>query len=169
MIELPRKHGLRRPFCQRLRELVLQWDKTTYAAVNKKCLSKLGIPIEVQIRRNFRWVAARVPRHVPDGRILAPALEALFNEVGNEKDAKIGKALFNEKAWKSAWAVIDLVKLGFLSDVPDVPMYEKKGVDKFGIQKWRCVRGTNKVEGGPHADVYRKFAPFHCKLPESHS
>lgn len=38
------------------------------------------------------------------------------------------------------------------------PMYEKAGIDKYGLQKYRCLRGTSKVEGGPHANIYRKFS-----------
>ena len=28
----------------------------------------------------------------------------------------------------------------------------------------KCVRGTNKVEGGPHGDIYRKFGALHGEL-----
>ena len=41
-------------------------------------------------------------------------------------------------------------------------MYEKAG-DVYGLQKWKCVRGTNNVEGGPHGDIYRKFGALHGK------
>ncbi|PBK95025.1 hypothetical protein ARMGADRAFT_1028461 [Armillaria gallica] len=40
-------------------------------------------------------------------------------------------------------------------------LYEKAGIDQFGLQKWRCLWGTNKVEGGPYGDIYRKFGALH--------
>jgi hypothetical protein len=36
-------------------------------------------------------------------------------------------------------------------------MYERAGVDKYGLEKFKSLRGTNNVEGGPHGDIYRKF------------
>lgn len=38
-----------------------------------------------------------------------------------------------------------------------VALYEMAGVDKYGVQKWKCLCGTIDVEGGPHGDIYRKF------------
>lgn len=40
-------------------------------------------------------------------------------------------------------------------------MYERSKIDKYGLQMWNCIRGTNKVEGGPHGDIYRKFGALH--------
>ena len=41
-------------------------------------------------------------------------------------------------------------------------LYEHVGIDKHGLQLWKCLHGTDKVEGGPHGDIYRKFGahPF---------
>ncbi|PBK83312.1 hypothetical protein ARMGADRAFT_1089425 [Armillaria gallica] len=36
------------------------------------------------------------------------------------------------------------------------------GVDQYGLQKWVCLHGTNKVEGGPHGDIYHKFGALHA-------
>ena len=62
-----------------------------------------------------------------------------------------------------AAAVQELACQGYLSDVPDIPMYEGAGIDQYGLQKWKCLRGTNKVEGGPHGDIYQKFGALHGK------
>lgn len=40
-------------------------------------------------------------------------------------------------------------------------LYEKAGVDQYGLQLYVCTCGTNKVEGGPHGDIYRKFGALH--------
>jgi hypothetical protein len=52
---------------------------------------------------------------------------------------------------------LELAREGYLSDVKGVVLYEKAGIDKYGLQKYKCLCGINKVEGGPHGDIYRKF------------
>lgn len=159
MIQIPKTHGLRRPFLIRMREILFQWDPVIFPAVSKKCQEILGVPIEKMISRKFSWVTKRVPRRIGPPSVIFKPLEKLFTDFRNLRDAKTQKPLLDKKAWKSSMSVLNLAKMGFLSDVPD----EEAGVDKLGFQKYRCLRGTNKVEGGPHADIYRKFAPFHCK------
>lgn len=46
-------------------------------------------------------------------------------------------------------------------DLVGVTLYEKAGVDEHGLEKYNCRRGTNKVEGGPHGNIYRKFGAPH--------
>lgn len=164
MIEGPKAHGTRRAFFVRMRDIFFQWDPEVFKTVAQRCKEVLKVPIEVMIRRKFDWVTKWVPRRIPPPSILAKPLEQLFNEFGHLVDAKTQKTLFNEAAWKSAKPVVELAKSGCLTDVPDVAMYEKAGIDKNGFQKYRCLRGANKVEGGPHADIYRKFAPFQCEF-----
>ena len=71
--------------------------------------------------------------------------------------------LFMEQLQAKADAVLKLAHEGYLSDVIGVPMYEKARVDQYGMQKWKCLCGTNNVEGGPHGDIYRKFGALHGK------
>ncbi|KAJ2920858.1 hypothetical protein H1R20_g16236, partial [Candolleomyces eurysporus] len=66
------------------------------------------------------------------------------------------------EVWEKAKALLELARQGYYSDLDDVPMYEKAGVDKYGLQKWKCLRGTNNVEGGPHGDIYRKFGALNA-------
>jgi hypothetical protein len=37
-------------------------------------------------------------------------------------------------------------------------------VDEYGLWKWICKRGSNKLEGGPHSDIYRKFGALNGTL-----
>jgi hypothetical protein len=62
-----------------------------------------------------------------------------------------------KKTWQKANAVLELARQGYLSDIHGVQLFSKAGVDQHGLQKFRNGRGTNKVEGGPHGDIYRKF------------
>jgi hypothetical protein len=50
--------------------------------------------------------------------------------------------------------VLELAHEGYLSDIEGIVMYEKAGVDKYGLQKWKCLCETNNVEGGLHRDIY---------------
>lgn len=113
------------------------------------------------LARYPRFITARVPRHVPAPSILTKSLEFVFSTFGNAKDAKSGAPLFNKTAWKKASAVLQLAREGYLSDIKGIAQYEKAGRDQYGLQLWKCLRGTNKVEGGPHGDIYRKFGALH--------
>ena len=71
---------------------------------------------------------------------------------------------WNRNTWEKANAVLELACPGYLSDNPGIVLYEKAGIDKYGLQKWKCLRGTNNVEGGPHGDIYQKFGAVHSKF-----
>ena len=111
--------------------------------------------------RNPRFIAERTPRYVPPPSVLVPALTHVFKTFGDAIDVKSGAPLFSSEARKKANAVLELARQGYLSDVEGVALYERAGVDKYGLQKWKCLRGTNNVEGGPHGDIYRKFGALH--------
>jgi hypothetical protein len=80
---------------------------------------------------------------------------------GKALDAKTGIPLFSKQAWQKANAVLELAHQGYLSDLDGIVLYEKAGIDQHGLQLWKCLCGTNKVEGGPHGDIYRKFGALH--------
>src|SRR6202042_1894925 len=81
----------------------------------------------------------------------------------NALDAKTGAPLFSKQAWQKANAVLELAYQGYLSDLDGVVLYEQAGIDQHGLQLWTCLCGTNKVEGGPHGDIYCKFGALHGK------
>ncbi|KAF8190775.1 hypothetical protein BJ912DRAFT_1058509 [Pholiota molesta] len=147
MIPTPVNHGLRATYSRSLRDHIMQWDPKIRATM---------------LVRNPRFIMERTPRYVPPPSILVPAISHVFNTFGNASDAKTGAPLFNKVAWQKANAVLDLARQGYLSDNTDIVLYEKAGVDKHGLQKWKCLRGTNNVEGGPHGDIYRKFGALHA-------
>ena len=114
--------------------------------------------------RNPRFIAERCPRLVPRPSVLVPAIEHVFNTFGPSLDAKTNAPLFSKQAWTKANAVVELAREGYLSDIEGVAMYEKAGVDKYGLEKFKSLRGTNNVEGGPHGDIYRKFGALNGML-----
>ncbi|KAK7443807.1 hypothetical protein VKT23_015587, partial [Stygiomarasmius scandens] len=113
------------------------------------------------LARNPRWIQERVPQYVPPPSILYPALQHVFKTFGSAIDLKTRAPLFNKLALQKANSVLELAKQRYLSDIDGVQMYEKTTIDKYGLQKYICLQGTNKVEGGPHADIYRKFGGLH--------
>ncbi|PPQ71065.1 hypothetical protein CVT26_011467, partial [Gymnopilus dilepis] len=157
MIPVPVNHGLRPAFLRSLRDHLLRWDPDSRSAVHAVCQEAFNLTFDQMLARNPRFIAERTPRFIPSPSILVPAISHVFNTFGNALDAKTNQPLFTKRAWEKANAVLELARQGYLSDNPDVILYEKAGIDKYGLQKWRCLRGTNKVEGGPHGDIYRKF------------
>ncbi|KAF5384343.1 hypothetical protein D9615_003177 [Tricholomella constricta] len=154
-------HGIRPEFLRALRDHVMRWDPATREIVDQMCRRVFDLSFEQMLLRNPRWIAERTPRHVPSPAILVPAIQHVFNTFGNAIDATSKQPLFNKAAWKKANAVLELARQGYLSDIDGIPMYEKAGLDKYRLQKWRCLQGTNNVEGGPHGDIYRKFGALH--------
>ncbi|KAJ7511076.1 hypothetical protein B0H11DRAFT_2386613 [Mycena galericulata] len=121
-----------------------------------------GISFDVMLARNPRYILQRTPRYIPSPDVLVPMLQHIYNVFGNALDAETQQPLFSKTAWSKANAALELTRKGYLSDLPEVPMYEKAGGDENGLQKWTSRRGTNILEGGPHGDMYRKFGALHA-------
>ena len=164
MIPTPLNHGMRPAFLRALRDHLMRWDPIAKSEVDRVCQKSFNLTFDEMLVRDPCWVAEWTPRHVPSPSILVPAIQHIFQTFGNSIDAKTNSPLFSKQAWLKADAVLELARQGYLSDVDGVNLYEKAGVDKYGLQKWKCSRGTNNVEGGPHGDIYRKFGALHGKL-----
>ena len=161
MLPIPINHGARPAFLRALRDHILRWDPDAKRAVDEVCRQSFNLTFDQMLVRNPRFIAERTPRYVPPPSILVPAIEHVYKMFKDAIDAKTRVPLFTEAFSAKANAVLELARQGYLSDVVDIPMYERAGVDKYGLQTWKCVRGTNKVEGGPHGDIYRKFGALH--------
>ncbi len=161
MLPIPVNHGARPAFLRALRDHMLRWDPVARKAVDEVCRQQFKLTFDQMLVRNPRFIAKCTPRYVPTPSILVPAIEHVYKMFAHAADAKTGVRLFTEAFTAKANAVLELARQGYLSDVADIPMYEQAGVDKYGLQIWKCVRGTNKVEGGPHGDIYRKFGALH--------
>ncbi|KAF9470560.1 hypothetical protein BDN70DRAFT_998898 [Pholiota conissans] len=162
MIPTPVNHGLRAPFFRALRDHIMRWDPTIRQTVDETCRRLFNLTFDQMLARNPRFIMECTPRYVPSPGVLVPAMSLVFDTFGNARDAKTGAPLFNDVAWQKAHAVLNLAREGYLSDNADIVLYEKAGLNKYGLQKWKCLRGTNNVEGGPHGDIYRKFGALHA-------
>lgn len=161
MIQTPINHGARPAYLRALRDHLMRWDPNIRKLVDKTCQKVFKLTFDQMLVRNPRFIAERVPRYVPSPSVLVPSLSHVFDVFGNACDAKTGAPLFNKTAWQKAHAVLELARQGYLSDNTDIALYEKAGIDKYELQKYKCLRGTNNVEGGPHGDIYRKFGALH--------
>ncbi|KZT32687.1 hypothetical protein SISSUDRAFT_1133021 [Sistotremastrum suecicum HHB10207 ss-3] len=162
MLPLPIHHALRGLFLGYLRDHLMRWDPAVRKSVDAICREKFKRSFDQMLLHNPRFIAARTPRYVPPPSVLVPALNYVFDTFGPALDAKTKQPLFSALAWKKAKAIVELARDGYLSDNQGVQLYEKMGVDQYGLQLYRCLRGTNKVEGGPHGDIYRKFGALHA-------
>ncbi|KAK0232270.1 hypothetical protein EDD85DRAFT_970646, partial [Armillaria nabsnona] len=162
MIPTPRHHGARPEYLHEMRDHLLRWDPVIREKVDCVCRKFFNLTFDEMLARNPRFIEERTPRHVPPPSVLVPSLLHVFQTFGKAIDAKTGAPLFSKKSWAKAYAVLDLACEGYLSDNLGIVLYEKAGTDQYGLQKWRCTRGTNKVEGGPHGDIYRKFGALHA-------
>ena len=161
MIPISVNHGLRPLFLRTLRDHIMWWDPIARSAVDKVCRTVFGLTFDQMLLRNPRFIAARTPCYVPPPSVLVPVITKVADTFGNSLDAKTGQPLFSKLAWAKMHAVIDLARMGYLSDMEGVVLYEKAGIDQYGLQKYRCMRGTNNVEGGPHSDIYKTFGALH--------
>jgi hypothetical protein len=157
MIPTSLSHGARPGFLRALRDHIMRWDPDCRAVVDQTCRTVFKLTFDQMLARNPRFIAERTPRYIPPPSVLVPAISHVFTIFGSALDAKTSAPLFTTQAWEKAKAILELARQGYLSDNPGVVLYEKAGVDKYGLQKWKCLRGTNNVEGGPHGDIYRKF------------
>ena len=160
MIPTPADNGLRPAFLRALRDHMLHWDPVAREQVDKVCCKSFHITFDQMLQRNPRWIKERTPRYAPSPSVLVRAIQFVINTFANAVDAR-GNPLFSKLTGQKANSVLELAREGYLSDIQDVALYEKAGVDKYGLQKWKCTRGTNSVEGGPHGDIYRKFGALH--------
>ena len=164
MIPTSLSHGARPGFLRALRDHIMRWDPDCRAVVDQTCRTVFNLTFDQMLARNPRFIAERTPRYIPPPSVLVPAISHVFTIFGNALDAKTNAPLFTKQAWEKAKAVLELARQGYLSDNPGIVLYEKAGLDKYGLQKQKCLRGTNNVEGGPHGDIYRKFGALNGML-----
>ncbi|KAG6808759.1 hypothetical protein H0H92_002998 [Tricholoma furcatifolium] len=159
MLYISRSHGLRIPFSQALRDAILVPNLDDKARI-EGWLHIKGVTWDHMLRYNSSWLWRRCRRIVPPPEELYTLVHDVFMTWGPLKDAKTGLSLFNKAAWKVSKNILELVLHGYVSDPPSVSLYYIIGLDKRadGLPIYRCIRGTNLVEGGVHTHL-RKMLP----------
>ncbi|KAG6848087.1 hypothetical protein H0H93_003468 [Arthromyces matolae] len=154
MLRISTSHGLRVPFAQTLRDAVLVPHPDDKQRIEAWLATKdLKWDDVVKFKPNWLWRHCR--RTIPPPEILYPLVHDIFMTWGPLKDAKSHVPLFTPPLWKVAKNILELIRNGYLSDPPGVPLYYIIGLDKKagGLPIYRCLRGTNLVEGGVHTHL----------------
>jgi hypothetical protein len=96
---------------------------------------------------NPDWILRRCPRYIPKPADLRNNLLAWKRKYSHPSytHAKFG-AIVNERSEKALNDLLKHVDKGCLSDPENIKLYVPLQKDKFGIQIYRCLRGTNTVE-----------------------
>ncbi|KAG9218525.1 hypothetical protein CCMSSC00406_0001361 [Pleurotus cornucopiae] len=154
MFYISAAHGLLHDFALALRDAMFIPDKDDQARIIIWATSqKPPLLWEDLVARRPKWVWKRCKRIIPPAEELFENVSQVFQNYGPLKDAKTHLPLFNTTAWGVAKNILDLIKKGFVSDPPGIPLYYQLGMDKSGMPLYRCMRGTNMTEGGVHTHL----------------
>jgi hypothetical protein len=161
MAQLPiKRHGLRRPFARALRDAFFDYDLEDKATITS-FLDEKGVTFESMLCQHPTWLLQRVKRFVPSPEKLFERVSKTFSVYGPLKDAKPnGQPLFREDAWDNCKTILENIQRGYYSDPPNISLYFTHGKDKYGLMRYRCIRGTNGIEIGVHQNVIWWFGTF---------
>ncbi|KAF8994149.1 hypothetical protein BDZ89DRAFT_1150212 [Hymenopellis radicata] len=154
MLYISRVHGLRVAFAQAFRDALFIPHPEDKSRIEIWLRSK-GLKWEDMLRYKSKWLWRHCRRTIPPPETLYPLVHDVFHTWGSLKDAKTGAPLFNAAAWQKAKNILELIRNGYVSDPPGVPLYYCIGLDAQagGLPVYRCFRGTNMTEGGVHTHL----------------
>jgi len=156
MLRISTTHALRKELAYALRDTLFIPDEEDRAQISAHAATlKPPRTFEQLLVTRPAWVWKRCKRVIPPPEELYPLIEKLFLSYGPLKDCLTQQPLFNRHNWHAAKQILELVRQGFISDPPGIPLYTVMGVDaKAGnLPTYRCFRGTNFTEGGVHTHL----------------
>src|SRR6266566_580904 len=113
-------------------------------------------------RQRKTWLQARIRRVIPPPETILEPVYNVLAQYGVLKCAATGDPLFDKQAWNEASNFLTVIGKGYLSDPQSLSMYQAQRRDKHGLMVYRCVRGTNSLEGGIHQNVIRRFGAYNA-------
>ncbi|KAF8809042.1 hypothetical protein BYT27DRAFT_7095289 [Phlegmacium glaucopus] len=149
-------HSLRKEFARALRDALFVpdiKDKSRIAAWG--ATQKPPLSFDDLVCARPAWVWKHCKRVILPPQALYPLVESVFRTYGPLKDAKTSMPLFNPTAWRVAKNILNLIRDGYVSDPPGIPLYAQIGIDNTngGLPIYRCSRGTTFTEGGVHTHL----------------
>ena len=159
MIKVPKKHVLAKEFKRRFRDAIFVANSEDRDRIERH-LRTIGCSWDYMLTKNPAWILRRCRRTVPQPEDLYPVVQNLFAEYAPLECSITKKPLFDHETWKQARNVLKAIRMGEVSDPPEIPLYFEMGVDKNNLPMYRCSRGTNSLEGGVHQNIIRKFGSF---------
>lgn len=162
MVKVSLKHGMAKEFSRRFRDAIFVVDPEDKKRLEEYFASN-GTDWNTQMVKNPDFILERVRRYIPQPKELYESVNFLFQRYGKSICVETNKPLFNNDAWEASKRVLEEIRLGHVSDLKGGPLlYTEKGVDKNGLMRYRCSRGTSSVEGSVHMNIIRKFASYNA-------
>jgi hypothetical protein len=161
MLPISERHGMHKEFMKRFRDALFVYDHEDRKRITEH-LVKTNTTWEETLERKPHWILKRVKRQVPPPNVLCLIVETLFEQYGPLPCETTGLPLFDNECKRIANNILESIRLGHISDLPDVALYHYDGKDANGLNLYRCSRGTNSVEGGVHQNVIRKLGSFNA-------
>ncbi|CAM9377655.1 unnamed protein product [Ectocarpus sp. 6 AP-2014] len=158
-------HGAFRPFMARLRDACFLVNRDDVLQA-KKVLERRGMsPAQVQQAKDQDWsyFLRKCRRLVPPPSELLKRFDKVVQEFGNCVDIISKEVLLRPKSMKAVSLLRKHIVAGFLSDPDGVAMYYAVGKVTDGLVNYRCVRGTNDVEG--YHRYLRTLLASYCASP----
>lgn len=162
-IKIPKNHGIAKKYAKTLSQGIFIVDEADKSAVSK-VLSDKGTTWEKMLISNPKWLWRRCKRHVPPPNKLLPVVRDIFLTFGPILCSKTKKPLFNAEAWKKAKLILEDIYMGLVSDPAGYSMYYEDNVDGDKLPLYRCIRGTNGLEGGIHQKMIARFGPYNASV-----
>ncbi|KAF7727172.1 hypothetical protein EC973_007947 [Apophysomyces ossiformis] len=148
-------------FQRMLTDCILLMDKEDVNKV-KSVLQSKGLSFQRVLRQQKAWVQARNRRFISPASQLIHSVYKVLMTFGPLKCSATGQALFNGQAWKEAANFLELVAKGYLSEPSETPYITQNAGIQMGLPVYRCIRGTNSVEGGVHQILIRRFGTYNA-------
>ncbi|PBK95300.1 hypothetical protein ARMGADRAFT_795222 [Armillaria gallica] len=139
MIWIPKSHGLRITFARILRDAIFLPDLSDMKVIISY-LARLSPPMTWKecLQKDPAFIKRHCKFVVPPPEILYDIVLKLFQTYGPLKDAQTGLPLFNASTWKTVKNILLLIRMGYISDPPGIPLYLCLGVESNGLPHYRC-------------------------------
>lgn len=160
MLNLSTTHGLRKEFGRALRDVLFIPDHEDRMRISAWGNSQEPPKsFDQLLLSDPKWLLQHCRRIIPPPEILFPHIQQLFLTFGPLRDATTRQPLFNERCWMAAKQIQEIIRQGFVSDPPGVPLYTVIGTDSKAahLPIYRCSRGTNFTEGGVHTQLLARL------------
>jgi hypothetical protein len=159
MFKISPQHGLHRPFARALHDAIFLPDPHDKAAMSQILQTRM-ITFDQMVLRHPTWVWRRVKRFVPPPEVLLPHVKLILQTYGPLLDATTHQPLFNKLSWEKAKNILENIRMGYYSDPPGIVLYISMGKDSDDLNLYKCLRGTNHVEGGVHQNIAKRFGSY---------
>ncbi|KAL9536910.1 hypothetical protein MBANPS3_012261, partial [Mucor bainieri] len=156
------KHGTHKVFMSQFRDALFAPSKEDIKKVKEVIVTKLKSTWKKMQEDNPTWIKKRVRRNIPPANQLLPVVKKLLDEYQDVVCNETGRPLFYKACKARAKKNLEAIEKGHVSDPIGVPLYHIKYSDTLDLPVYRCIRGTNSLEGGVHTNIIRKLSMYNA-------